>query len=72
MIYEARLKEVWDKNSEVDFAMNRGLQEGEKKKQIQIARNLLKINLELEQISIATGLSIDEISELEKNKENFQ
>jgi predicted transposase/invertase (TIGR01784 family) len=78
MIYEARLKEVWDKNSEVDFAIKKGkmegkiegkiegLQEGEKKKQIQIARNLLLKNQSFDFISEITGLSIDEIKEIEK------
>jgi predicted transposase/invertase (TIGR01784 family) len=82
MIYEARLKEVWDKNSEVDFAIKkgkiegkieglqegieRGLQEGKKEREIQIAKNLLLKNQSFDFISEITGLSIDEIKEIEK------
>ncbi len=41
-----------------------GKKEGKKEKAIEIARNLLKANMDLEFISQTTGLSIDEIKNL--------
>ena len=41
-----------------------GKEQGIKEEKIGIAKNLLNINLPLEQIAIATGLSIDEIKSL--------
>ena len=41
-----------------------GIVEGQKSKSIEIAKNLLKQNLSIENISLATGLSIDEIKKL--------
>jgi len=38
--------------------------EGEKQKAIEIAKNLMKLNLSLSDISKATGLSIDEIEKI--------
>ena len=40
---------------------------GMKEKSVSIAKNLLNINLPLEQIAVATGLSIDEIKNLKSN-----
>ena len=37
---------------------------GRKESQIEIARNLLKINLAVNQIAMATGLSIEEVEHL--------
>ena len=37
---------------------------GRKEREVEIARNLLKINLALDQIAIATGLSIEEVEHL--------
>ena len=39
---------------------------GERKGRIEVARNLLKINLPLEQISAATGLTAEEVESLRK------
>lgn len=44
-----------------------GKEQGLKESKIEIAKNLLRINLPLEQISAATGLSIDEIKKLKSN-----
>ncbi len=44
----------------------KGIKEGEKKKQIEIARNLLKQNINIDIITISTGLSEKEIEELKK------
>ena len=44
--------------------MEKGREEGEKKKQLEIARNLKSLNLPIETIMKATGLSVEELSEL--------
>ena len=48
--------------------MNKGKEdgkiEGQKEKTIEIAKNLLKQNLPIQSISLATGLSIEEIQKL--------
>ena len=41
--------------------IQQGIQKGAAEEKLEIARNLLKINLSLEQISKATGLTITEI-----------
>ena len=41
-----------------------GISEGENKKSIEIAKNLLSMNMPLEDISKATGLSIEEIKKI--------
>ena len=59
-IYEARIKEINDMNS----ALATKFDEGAKYQALETAKNLIKIGLSIEQISQATGLSIDEISHL--------
>ena len=46
--------------------INDGISKGENKKSIEIAKNLLSMNMPLEDISKATGLSIEEINKLTK------
>ena len=46
-------------------ALERGIQKGATERNIEIARNLLKINLPLDQISKATGLTTEEIEKLQ-------
>ena len=43
-----------------------GLKEGEKNKSIEIAKNMLKLNIDINIISQSTGLTINEIKELNK------
>ena len=45
-------------------AKEEGMSQGENKKSIEIAKNLLSMNMHIEDISKATGLSIDEIKNL--------
>ncbi len=47
-----------------------GKQEGERKKQIEIVKNLLNMNLSIEDIQKATGLPIKEIETIQKNLAN--
>lgn len=47
--------------------IKKGKEQGLKESKIEIAKNLLGINLPLEQISAATGLSVDEIKKLKSS-----
>ncbi|MBD0401729.1 Rpn family recombination-promoting nuclease/putative transposase [Flammeovirga sp. EKP202] len=47
--------------------LKEGMRAGERKKAIETASNLLKLGLEVEQISRVTGLSIDDVDKLNKN-----
>ena len=46
--------------------INDGISKGENKKSIEIAKNMLKKNMPIEDISDITGLSIEEINKLTK------
>lgn len=60
--HEAQQHEMYLQN---ELAINEErYEQGMKEGKIEIAKNLLKINLSLEQISAATGLSISEIENL--------
>ena len=48
----------------IQKGIQQGIQKGVAERNIEIARNLLKTNLPLEQISMATGLTIAEIERL--------
>ena len=56
------LKEGLDKG--LKEGLNKGLKEGEKNKSIEIAKNMLKDNVDINIISKYSGLSIEEINEL--------
>ena len=70
--YDARVKQLNDMRAAQSVKYNEGLAEGEKigiekgekNAKIETAKNLLKIGLSVEQIAQATGLSIEEISNL--------
>ncbi|MEA3315023.1 MAG: transposase, partial [Campylobacterota bacterium] len=65
--YQQDLKARWDNKACLDFAkekgFNKGMEKGEKNKQIEIAKNLLDI-LDIETIALKTGLSIGEINKI--------
>ena len=44
--------------------LDKGLKEGERNKSIEIARNMLNLNIDINVISKSTGLSIEEINKL--------
>ena len=48
--------------------INDGISKGENKKSIEIAKNLLSMNMSLDDISKATGLSVEEINKLKNEK----
>ena len=66
-LYEMRAKTLKDKISALNEAerkgIQKGIQEGEKKKEIEIAKSLLDV-LDVQTISLKTGLSVDEINKL--------
>ena len=66
-LYEMRAKTLRDKISALNEAerkgIQKGIQEGEKKKAIEIAKSLLDV-LDVQTISLKTGLSVDEITKL--------
>lgn len=64
MIYDYELKKERDRASQLSTALQKGLEEGEKKGKIQVARNLLEMGMSSAAISKATGLSESEISQL--------
>ena len=68
-LYEMRAKTLKDKISALNEAerkgMQKGIQEGEKKKAIEIAKSLLDV-LDVQTISLKTGLSVDEINKLNR------
>ena len=61
-----------DRRAELQFAIEEGLEQGiergEKKKQLELIKNMIKENLPIELISKITGISQKEISELIKNE----
>jgi predicted transposase/invertase (TIGR01784 family) len=68
MLYEARELYVMDEMARLEGARDEGLKEGLKEgrdeAKIETARNLLKMKLSVEQISQATGLTVEEIQSL--------
>ena len=66
---EAELRERWemDRVSAINHATRKGIEEGEKKNSIVIAKKLLKLNMPLEQIIEITELTKEEIENI-KNK----
>ena len=47
-------------------AKEEGMSQGENKKSIEIAKNLLSMNMSIEDISKATGLSIEDLQNIKK------
>ena len=69
--YLADMRDLWesDRVSELNSAERKGVEKGERKKQIEIAKKLLKMKMNIEEISEATDLSIVEISDLKEERE---
>jgi predicted transposase/invertase (TIGR01784 family) len=74
--YQQDLKARWDNKACLDFAKDRGREEGikegikegkiegAKNKQIEIAKNLLLAKVDVKTISVSTGLTLDEIENI--------
>jgi predicted transposase/invertase (TIGR01784 family) len=64
IIYDSKLMTELDIQAQKDYAVKEALAEGEARKGLEIARNLLAMGLSAEQIVRATGLSSAEVSAL--------
>ena len=62
--YVASRKEYWDNFSIVDTAHKKGLAEGEVKKNLENAKKMKELNVDISIISQVTGLSAEEINAL--------
>ena len=63
-LVEDRTRFLMDQAAREQKSFSEGLSEGEKKKQLEIAKKLLELNIPIEKIVSATGLSKDEIEKL--------
>ena len=63
-----REKAIKDYVTNIEGAREEGKIEGKKEEKISIAKKLLKENLEIRTIAIATGLTEEQIKELTKDK----
>ena len=58
------LKAYRDLKNSLDWAKEKGFAKGERKKAIEIAKNLLEMDMTIDNIMKATGLSQEEIAKL--------
>jgi predicted transposase/invertase (TIGR01784 family) len=65
--YKKTQRDYWDLKGVIEGAEEKGIEKGEVQKAIIIARNLKKMNMSPKDISSATGLSIDEINNIDLN-----
>lgn len=63
-LYQSRKMAIMDYNTGIYEAKEEGLKEGERKKQIEIAKELLKLGMTIEDIQKVTKLTIEEIKKL--------
>jgi predicted transposase/invertase (TIGR01784 family) len=63
-LYFEREKAIHDQANIYSSGVNRGVAQGRLQEKIDIAKSLLKNNVDINVISISTGLTIDEINEL--------
>ncbi|WP_256009095.1 Rpn family recombination-promoting nuclease/putative transposase [Desertivirga xinjiangensis] len=64
MAYETSLKDKWDRQNQLDFAVEKAAEEAAKKERISIARNFKQLNIPTADIAKATGLSTEEVEKL--------
>ena len=64
--YQQDLKARWDNKACLDFAKESGLEQGEKKAKIEIAKNLLLAEMDINFICETTGLDEETIDGLKK------
>ncbi len=67
-IAELRQKAIMDEKAIYDKGIDIGIKQGEKKKQKEIARKMLKENAELDFIMKVTDLSKEEIERIKKDE----
>ena len=61
---ELREKYILDQKAIEDAGYDKGLKDGQKEEKKKIAKNLLKLNMSIEQIKEVTGLTEEEIKKL--------
>lgn len=64
MLYERSLKEKWDYENVLAYAVQEAEEKGMEKGKLETARNLKVMGVSVEVISKGTGLSIEEIEKL--------
>ena len=69
-LYESRRLAIMDYNSGVYTAKEEGIKEGERKSKIEMAKELLKLGMSIEDIQKVTKLTIEEIKKLNQKKQN--
>ncbi|MCK8825406.1 hypothetical protein [Fuchsiella alkaliacetigena] len=69
-VYEARLKWLRDEEMALKKAEKKGIEKGKKERDIEIARRLLKLNIEIDKIIEATELDKGKIEEMKKEMED--
>lgn len=62
--YEAWLKAYRDLKNSLDLAKEKGFAKGERKKAMEIAKNLLEMGMPIDSIMKATGLSREDVAKL--------
>lgn len=67
-MYEKRKESILEKVSLIENAEQKGIEKGENKKAIEIAKNAINNNLDDNTIKIITGLSLEEIKNLRNKK----
>jgi predicted transposase/invertase (TIGR01784 family) len=63
--YKKTQRDYWDLKGVIEGAEEKGIEKGEVQKAIIIARNMKKNNYNINEISDMTGLSIDEINDID-------
>jgi predicted transposase/invertase (TIGR01784 family) len=66
LAYESVQKAHWDAQAREDYVRDEGKAEGEAKRNIEIAKNLLSEGLDVKLVSKTTGLSESAVKDLEK------
>ncbi|PEB54615.1 ATPase [Bacillus sp. AFS098217] len=67
--YEAREKEIRDRQSEIEFAIEKGIEEGAKKEKQQTVVNLNRLGLPVEKIAEAVELSVEKVETILKTEQ---
>ncbi|KGP83983.1 hypothetical protein P364_0106690 [Paenibacillus sp. MAEPY2] len=65
-LYEERQKYLHDEALMIEWATEKGLAEGEKRKAIEIAKNMLSFGIEVSVIAKTSGLTESEVEELKE------
>ncbi|MBU7315612.1 Rpn family recombination-promoting nuclease/putative transposase [Paenibacillus sp. SM 69] len=65
-LYEMRQKALHDEASMIDGAKEEGKREGKREKEIEVAKNLLEMGLDVTKIAKATGLPESEVKKLKE------